>query len=151
MKRKIPENRAYFEYKNVNPKGNRCDDCVIRTLSEAMNKSWDDVFNDLIEYSKKYKLMSNDTKIYSKYLKDNGWIKTKQLRKWDNKKYTGIELCKELQDGHEFHLDTGHIINYNNTIICHIGHGHITTIKNGKIIDSWDPSYSCVGVMWIKN
>ena len=98
MKRKIPQNTKYFTYHNANPKGKITADCVVRALSLAMKKSWDEVLTDLYTYALKYKQMLNDDVLYKKYLKDNGWVILKQPRKWDNTKYTGVEFCQELQE-----------------------------------------------------
>lgn len=72
-------------------------DCVIRAICTAMNESYNKILDEMFEYSKKQGLMMDDKKLYTKYLKDKGWVKIKQPRKWDNKKYTGKELCKEFQ------------------------------------------------------
>lgn len=149
MKRKIPENTNYFKYYNANPKNNVTCDCVIRAICTAMNKPYDDVLTELFEYSKRQSLMMDDKKLYANYLKDKGWVKLKQLRKWDNKKYTGKELCDELHEGLEIHTVEGYDINENTNIICHIGAHHLTCIINGYVNDTWNSSFGCVGTLWI--
>lgn len=150
MKRKIPRNTKYFNYYNANPKDKKTGDCVIRALSIAMKKSWDDVLTDLYHYAMKYKQMLNDDMLYKKYLKDNGWIMLKQPRKYDNTKYTGFEFCEEIQDGSSFKHDDGYEIDEVDNIIAHIGGHHIVAIIDGKITDTWDSSGGCIGNIWIK-
>ena len=149
MKRKIPENTAYFKYYNANPKDKKTGDCVIRALSLAMNKSWDEVLTDLYGYAMKYKQMLNDDTLYKKYLKDNGWIMLKQPRKWDNTKYTGIEFCSELLEDYCFNYDEYEVSKYKN-IIAHIGGHHIVAIIDGRIHDTWNSSNGCIGRIWVK-
>jgi hypothetical protein len=151
MRKKIPQNTKYFTYYNANPKGKVTGDCVIRALSNAMNKTWDEVLTDLYKYALKYKQMLNDDILYKKYLKDNGWVMLKQPRKWDNTKYTGIEFCKELQEGCCFNYnDKDIMVDGFSNIIAHIGGHHIIAIKDCKIIDTWDSGNGCIGNIWVK-
>lgn len=59
-------NSKYFRYKNMNPKNNICDDCMIRATSFALNKTYNEVKNDIIKINKKYGegLKSNYTLYY---------------------------------------------------------------------------------------
>ena len=149
MKKKIPHDTHYFTYVNVNPKNKITSDCVIRALATAMNKTWDEVLTDLYKYSMKYKQMLNCPQLYTKYLKDQGWIKLKQPRKFDNTKYTGREFCEELREGTTFNID-GHDVTEWTNIIAHIGGHHTIAIIDGKINDIWDSSLGCIGNIWIK-
>lgn len=146
MKRKIPMDTPYFHYYNVNPKDKCTNDCVIRALAVAMDKTWDEVFNDLVELAKKYKLMPNDDKIYTRYLKANGWVKHKQLRKDDNTKYDGSEFCDYFNDEMYDSIKT--------PIFARIGTHHVTCFKRiddtFKIWDIWNCSRKYVGVYWTK-
>lgn len=143
-KRKIPSNTQYFTYYNANPKDKTTGDCVIRAISKAMDKSWDEVFNALCDITKKYKLMPNDRKCYNRYLKDNGWVECSQPRKWDNTKYTGKEFCNYLDE-----TEAG------TSVIAHIGSHHIVAIVEDyrnihKIYDTWNSSSHCIGKYWVK-
>ena len=89
-------NTKWFTYNNVNPKNKINGDCVIRSIANAMNKTWDEVNEDLFKYSVKYKTILNDKHTYEKYLKDNNWIKCKQPRKDNNKRYTGKDIIDYL-------------------------------------------------------
>ena len=86
----------WFTYNNVNPKNKINGDCVIRAIANAMNKTWDEVNEDLFKYSVKYKTVLNDKHTFEKYLKDNNWVKYNQPRKENNKKYTGKEYVDKL-------------------------------------------------------
>ena len=141
MKRqdKYPDTDTYHFY-NANPHNKFTDDCVIRALSTAMEQSWKDTFNDLCQISLKYGVMPTDTKCFSRYLKQNGWIKQSQPRKRDNTKYAGKELIKEIL------YDNAPYTN----IIAKIGGHHIVAIINGKVYDTWDSTEGCIGNYWIQ-
>lgn len=141
MKRqdKYPDTDTYHFY-NANPHNKFTDDCVIRALSTAMNQSWEQTFTALCQISLKYGLMPTDTKCFSRYLKQNGWIKQIQPRKYDNTKYTGKEFIKEvLTDNAPYQ-----------NVIAKIGGHHIVAIVNGKIYDTWDSTNGCIGNYWIQ-
>ena len=48
-----------FRYYNSNPNKNKTSDCVVRAISTALRKSWDDVLKELTEYALKYKYFIN--------------------------------------------------------------------------------------------
>lgn len=135
MLRKIPNDTACFHFYNANPKDKRTGDCVLRAICTALEQSWEQTLDDLVEVAKKYKLMPDDDSCYKKYLKAKGWVMQKQPKKADNTKYTGEEFCKKHKKG---------------TIIAHIGGHHIVVIINGKIYDTWNSSYKTIGNYWIK-
>ena len=137
-------NTKWFTYNNVNPKNKINGDCVIRSIANAMNKTWDEVNEDLFKYSVKYKTILNDKHTYEKYLKDNNWIKCKQPRKDNNKRYTGKDIIDYLTK-----------LNDNSNKIILIGCHHMSCIvyknKQIKIEDIWDCSDGCVGNYWQYN
>lgn len=141
-----------FMFYNRNPKNKNTNDCVIRAISTALDKDYNETLIEMAELSCKTGYMLNDKKGIDKYLSNKGWIKQKQPRKSDNKKYTGQEWCKWLS------------INYKNgelgNIICNIGGHHIVAIKptfsedgfncRYKVHDTWNSTYKCVGNYWVK-
>lgn len=136
---KYPETET-FVFENMNPKGNVVGDCVVRAVSLAMDKSWDEVYDGLCEIGKKMKRMPNDKQVYGKYLEVTGWKKMKQPRKPDNTKYTGKEWCEWMNENHI------------GTVIAHIGGHHVVCIKlvNGKykVHDIWNSTGGCIGNYW---
>lgn len=62
-----------FIFVNPNPDGNLVGDCVIRALSIAMNKPWDDVYMDLALRGFDMKDMPSSNRVWGEYLKENGW------------------------------------------------------------------------------
>ena len=72
-----------FEKLNLNPKGIRACDCVIRAIALATAQTWDKVYMDLCELGLKMKRVPNEKQVYEKYLEQKGWTKHKQPRAYD--------------------------------------------------------------------
>lgn len=132
---KIPKDTEYFQYKNLNPKNRKTDDCVVRAISEASGLTYEQVLMDLVDIQIKTGYAITDVRCYEKYLQSNGWVKHMQPRKSDNTKYTGKQFLRKFGD----------------LCIANIGGHHCTCIKNGKIIDIWDCSDGCIGNYWTKS
>ena len=142
MTNKDPNTDTYVWY-NHNPKNRKTGDCVIRAISKALDQTWDDTLDGLVEISHATKYNVTSSECYTRYLQKHGYIKHKQLRKSDNTKYTGEEFC--------------HYLAYSgvtNPVIAHIGSHHISLFGNFdgegiKCHDIWNPNEYCVGVFWI--
>ena len=152
MIKKIPKNTPYFTYYNANPKDKRSSDCVLRAISLATGKSWDEVLDDLVVFSHKYKEMPNDKKCFSKYLESMGFEIQKQPRKSDNTKYTGREFCN-LLNGLYTDSTTDTVTSYD--IVAKIGGHHLIAIlldndNRYKVFDIWDSTDGSIGNYWIR-
>ncbi len=124
-----------FHFFNANPKFRITGDCVVRAVSGATGKSWDETFDALSAVAKKLKVMANDTPAYDRYLKSLGWVKRKQPRKADGTKFTGKEFCESLPEGHE-------------PIVAHLGGHHVVCIRDKKVWDTWNSTGGCIGNWW---
>ena len=64
-----------FEYYQPNDKDlkDNYGDCVVRSLCKALNKSWVEVFNLLVEKARVEQCMPNDKLAYEKVLTDHGF------------------------------------------------------------------------------
>lgn len=128
---------------NVNPKGIKACDCVIRAIAYAEGKEWDEIFKDLCTIGFKMKRIPNEKKVYEKYLEQLGWIKQKQPRKLSNNKYTVNEFCSYIIPG----------INPDKIIISVAN--HLTCIENNdnqnyEVVDTGDCGRKSVGNYWVK-
>ena len=152
MIKKIPKNTECFKFYNANPKDKRSSDCVVRAISCATGKDWDEVLDDLVVFAHKYKEMPNDVKCVGKYLEYLGFEKQKQPRQYDNTKYTGREYCNIL-NGIYTNSVTGLVVSCD--IVANIGGHHIVAIKldsdnRYKIYDTWDCTEKTIGNYWIR-
>lgn len=121
-----------FRYYNNNPNKLKTTDCVVRAISTALDKSWDDVLKDLTSYALKYKYFINCEELYEIYLKDNKWKKHKAPRKRNG----GVYLLGEW-------LKT-----FNEEAIVTIDENHLTYVNNHIVYDIWDCTDNEVGVFW---
>jgi len=111
----------------------RVGNCVPRALTLALKKPYIDVWNELMDLAKSIGEFPNTERCYSKYLESYGWFKQKPQRT-KNGRLRRLKYfeCK------------------NSTVIIHV-RKHLVCLKNGKILDVWNPSRYRAGSYWIKN
>lgn len=119
---------------NLNPRGIKTGDCVVRAIAYATQQSWDDVYKGLVEIGLKMKRMPNEKQVYEKYLDSLGWKKQKQPRKHNGFKYTIDEFIKAAPKG---------------IYIIKVAL-HLTVVVDGDIVDIWNCGRKSVGNYWIK-
>lgn len=113
-----------YEERNVNPKNKKTCDCVVRAITSASNKPYNDVLNDLVKTMTKTGYMIDEKRCYEKVLESYGFTKMKQPRKEDNTKYLVRELDK--------------LVNSDNYDVVVSMTGHLTCVKHNTIIDIWN-------------
>ena len=127
-----------FVKENLNPKGWKTGDCVVRALAGANNRSWESTYLALCDIGAKKCRMPNDKATYEAFLKDNGWVKQKMPVWYDafgkRHRYTVRELIEE-------HPNKRMIISVAN---------HLTFADKGTLIDTWNCGSKSVGNYWIK-
>lgn len=140
---KYPETET-FHYHNQNPKNRITGDCTIRAISLAGDVPYNDVVMDLAKIQCETGYDQCCGQGIDLLMKKYGWIKCKQPRKADNKKYTGDEFCKLLNQSPDCAQ----------SYFCNIGGNHQVCIKpyNGKykVWDIWNSTDGCIGNYWRK-
>lgn len=109
-------------------------DCVVRSISLATGKSWEEVYDDLCTIGRKLCRMPNEKLVYGRYLQSIGWEKMPAPRKQDNHRF----LAKEF------------VVSHKETIIAHVGGHHLSCFIEGRIHDIWDCGSYSVGNFWVK-
>ena len=106
------------------------DDCVVRSISIAMDKPYAVVFDDLMQLGLLIGAYPNHHKVWEKYLKDNGWVKNKPPRNAQGKY---IKLA-----------------NWADAPVRAIikNSGHLTCVVDGAVHDTWDCRYRPVNSYW---
>ena len=125
---------AYINY-NANPKGLKTGDCVIRALSKATGKSWDEVYTELFEIAFKKKRLPNEDSVYKAFLKNNNFIESPARRNEFGKMISVEEFSKSVD------ADTMYIIHTRR---------HLTVVFNGDIYDTWNTSRQTAGKFYFK-
>lgn len=62
-----------YEYFNPNPKQKLVGDCVIRSIAKATDKTWEDVYLDIMQKGFEMKDMPSSNAVWGAYLYDNGF------------------------------------------------------------------------------
>ena len=106
-------------------------DCVVRAITIALGKPYEEVFNALCDLAKETGFFPNDDETYGLYLKNNGWIKNKP--QYFDKTLKPLEL-------------------FNSKGITAIvkTRGHLVCVSEGKIFDTYDCKFSCAYSYWTK-
>lgn len=112
----------WFKEYNANPYGENIDDCVIRAISVALNMNYWDVFDALCEYAGDNR-EPNQCNVFLPWLIKQGY----EVREVTEK----LTLSKFLNNLHKF--DSVEEVN----MLCMVN-GHLTVIKNGYCLDTWD-------------
>lgn len=131
---KKPKDTNSFKYYNANTKGKHTTDCAIRAISIALGQDYKETIKEMIDLWLETGYEYSDPKCIGKYLERKGWVKNKQPKKSDNKKYTGKEFVRIFKG----------------ICIANIGGHHMVCIKNGKVLDIWDSTDGCIGNYWTK-
>lgn len=127
-----------FQYVNVNPKGRKTGDCSTRALVGVLGVTYEKALKMQCQEAIKSCYGITDKQVIERVLKKFGFIKMKQPRKEDGKKYTVGELDEILT---KKQIEEGVLI----TVAR-----HHTCIKNGCVQDIWDCRGKTVGNYYIK-
>lgn len=103
-------------------------DCVVRALTKVMNKTWIEVFNELIQYAIEIQCMPNDKICYERYLKSNGFVYHGISNKKGSKRPTVESFTKEHKEG-TFFLNVAN---------------HVVAVVDGMYYDTWDSGQCCL-------
>ena len=105
-----------FQYYNANPYGRRVNDCTIRAISVAENKSWGDTYDELSRIAKKNGILLDDVNFIEPLL-DYRYNRVVTYPK---------ETVGEFVDRHPIGT---YLITMQN---------HITVSKDGTVYDTFD-------------
>lgn len=134
---KIAPDTDTFHFSNVNPKGRKTADCVVRAISAFLGESWERTYTNLANLGIKRGTAMNVPENYVRYLADRGFEKCPMPRKADRTKYTGREFCREIAEP-------------GNCYILSMAH-HLTFIgPDCRIWDTWNCGKKSVGNYWAR-
>lgn len=105
-----------YRFYNNNALGRFQNDCTVRAISLATNKSWDEVYEHLSDIAQYEGTMMDDRDFIQKYL-------SKKYRQLPTRNRTVGEISED----------------YPNYVLLITMDGHITCSKYGTIYDSFDP------------
>lgn len=123
---------------NVNPKGRKTGDCSTRALVGTLGIPYETALLEQVEEALKCYYDVTSKQIIERVLNRHGYVKIKQPRKENGKKYMVCELDELLTSKQ---LAEGVLVTIAN---------HHTCITAGMVQDIWDCRYKTVGNYYVK-
>lgn len=123
---------AFIEFNN-NPVGRRVGDCAVRAVSKALNMGWEAAYIALAMNGLSMGDMPSADSVWGATLRQNGFYRT-AIPNICPDCYTARDFCEEHPEG-IFVLGFG---------------GHVATVENGDLYDSWDSSNEIPQFYWHK-
>lgn len=121
---------AYIKY-NPNPEGRSVGDCAVRAIAKALDTSWEDAFITLSISAFSMGDMPSSDSVWGATLRQNGFVRE-----------TIPDSCPECYTAEEFADD-----HPRGTYVLGFG-GHVATIRDGNLYDSWDSSKEIPQFYW---
>ena len=122
----------WIEY-NPNPVGRQVGDCSIRAVSKALGISWETAYAMICMNGFSMGDMPSSDSVWGATLRKNGFYR-KSLPESCPDCYTVKDFCKD---------------NPNGTFVLGFG-GHVATVVDGDLYDSWDSSNEIPQFYWYK-
>lgn len=122
-----------YQYYNPNPAGRSVGDCAIRAIAKALDLSWDDAYDLVTEAGKKMADMPSSDSVWGAVLRMNGFYR-EVLPNTCPDCYTARDFCWDNPVG---------------TYVLGFG-GHVATVKDGILFDSWNSSDEIPQFFWTK-
>lgn len=107
-------------------------DCVIRSLTKAIDLDWREVFEELLPYARELQCMPNGKACYERYLKDKGFTYTGISNKKGTKRPTVDSFAKAHKSG----------------IYVLIVANHLVAVVDGMYYDTWDSGEKSLYGYW---
>lgn len=112
-----------YSYYNPNPTGKRVGDCAIRAVAKALGTDWPTAYAMVVSNGFTMGDMPSSDAVWGNTLKQNGF-----------KKEIIPNTCPDCYTAEDFCIDHPHGV-----YILGFG-GHVATVDNGVLYDSWDSS-----------
>ncbi len=120
-----------YIHANPNPNGVYVEDCVVRAVCIATDRSWDDIYIHLCLEGFIIKNMPSVDTVWGTFLKSIGFVPYLLPTSCPNC-YTVRDFCERNQNG-IFILATG---------------SHMVTVMDGNYYDAWDSGDEVVTYVW---
>lgn len=110
-----------FIQSNPNPKNKVVGDCVIRAISILLDRSWEEIYEDICVLGRQMYDMPSSNEVWSEYLYQKGYSRH-IIPDTCPACYTVRRFCEDHMFG-EYLLATG---------------SHVVTVLDGNYYDTWD-------------
>ena len=123
---------SYREY-NPNPAGRRVGDCAVRAVAKALNEDWETAYTLVAINGYGMGDMPSSDSVWGAVLRQNGFYRT-AIPTTCPDCYTAADFAKDHPEG---------------TYVLGFG-GHVATVVDGDIYDSWDSSREIPVYYWYR-
>ena len=122
-----------YEFFNPNPAGRLVGDCAVRAVAKALDISWEDAYAKMATNGYRMADMPSSDSVWGAVLRMNGFYR-KAIPNTCPDCYTAEDFCREHPVG---------------TFVLGFG-GHVATIVDGCLFDSWDSSSAIPQFYWYR-
>lgn len=123
---------AYIYY-NPNPTGRRVGDCAVRAVAKALKIDWETAYSLIVTNGYYMGDMPSSDSVWGSVLRQNGFYR-KAIP----------NACPECYTAQDFCIDNPYGI-----FVLGFG-GHVATVVNGDLYDSWDSSMEIPAYVWYR-
>lgn len=122
----------WIEFNN-NPVKRNVGDCAVRAISKALNMDWETAYAKLMLAGYAMGDLPSADSVWGAVLRQNGFYR-EAVKNTCPDCYTAAEFCKDHPEG---------------TFVLAFG-GHVATVVDGNLYDSWDSSDEIPQYYWYK-
>lgn len=122
----------WIEY-NPNPTGRHVGDCAVRAIAKALNVDWEAAFAMIASNAYAMGDMPSSDSVWGAVLREHGFYR-KSIPNTCPACYTAKDFCIENPRG---------------TFVLGFG-GHVATVKNGNLYDSWNSENEIPVYFWYR-
>lgn len=123
---------AYIQY-NPNPMSRNVGDCSVRAISKALDTDWETSYIRIMINGYAMGDMPSSDAVWGAVLRQNGFYR-EAIPNTCSDCYTAEDFCKDHPEG---------------TYVLAFG-GHVATVVDGDLYDSWDSSREIPQFYWYK-
>lgn len=123
--------KEMWKYYNPNPCGRNVGDCSVRAIAKALDVGWETAFVALCYNAMQMCDMPSSDSVWGSVLRQSGFVRS-AIPNTCPDCYTAEDFCEEHPRG-VFVLGFG---------------GHVATVVDGVLFDSWDSSQSVPQFYW---
>lgn len=135
-----------FKLYNNNPNNNFTQDCIIRALSEFLNKPYFEIVDDLVKVYKQTGFHIADSVCLTYYI--NNLKNIQEIEIGLQNKISVSTLCKNIINKN-FTQIPQLTVNNCDKILAFLGNTHLTFIQKGVIMDTWNCSSLIVNKLYV--
>lgn len=118
-------------YYNPNPTGKNVGDCAVRAISKAFDIDWEEAYDLISDAARLMGDMPSADSVWGAVLRQHGFYRRAIPNSCPNC-YTAEDFCMDHPYG---------------TYVLGFG-GHVATVKDGRLFDSWNSSNEIPQYYW---